>query len=177
MNYRRRPFLCTTLYRNPMQASNFGGTFDQLFLWIFLWNFHRICVSAFSIPWCKKVKNDQKLKSRGSCLKAGPPPPPAPWFEFLVIFDFFAHGIKRSREACSVKISLKNSKGKLVKCATEVARLHKVSIQSCTQNRPSPKVQSCSGDWIYLFIAWTIFMKFGTLVHHVYGYKVLPQIF
>ena len=24
--------LCTTLYRNPMQASNFGGTFDQLFL-------------------------------------------------------------------------------------------------------------------------------------------------
>ena len=25
-----------TLYRNLMQASNFGGTFDQLFLWIFL---------------------------------------------------------------------------------------------------------------------------------------------
>ena len=24
------PFLCTTLYRNLMQASNFGGTFDQL---------------------------------------------------------------------------------------------------------------------------------------------------
>ena len=24
--------LCTTLYRNLMQASNFGGTFDQLFL-------------------------------------------------------------------------------------------------------------------------------------------------
>ena len=75
MNYRRRPFLCTTLYRNPMQASNFGGTFDQLFLWISLWNFHRRCVSTCSIPWCKKVKNDQKLKSRGggSCLiKAGP---------------------------------------------------------------------------------------------------------
>ena len=29
---------------------------------------------------------------------------------------------------------MKNSKEKLVKCATEVARLHKVSIQSCTQN-------------------------------------------
>ena len=25
------------------------------------------------MPWCKKVKNDQKLKSKGSCLKAGPP--------------------------------------------------------------------------------------------------------
>ena len=38
MNFRRRPFLCTTcttLYRNPMQVSNFGGTFDQPFLLIF----------------------------------------------------------------------------------------------------------------------------------------------
>ena len=57
--------LCTTLYRNPMQASNFGGAFDQLFLGIFLCNFHRRCLSTPSIPWCKKVKNDQKLKSRG----------------------------------------------------------------------------------------------------------------
>ena len=69
MNFRRRPILCTTLYRNLMQASNFDGTFGHLFLWIFLWNFHRRCLSTFSIPWCKKVKNDQKLKSRGSCLK------------------------------------------------------------------------------------------------------------
>ena len=37
----------------------------------------------------------------------------------------------------------------MVKCATKVARLHKVSIQSCTQNRPSLKVQSRSGDWNY----------------------------
>ena len=35
LNFRRRPILCTTLYRNPIQASNFVGTFDQLFLWIF----------------------------------------------------------------------------------------------------------------------------------------------
>ena len=34
----------------------------------------------------------------------------------------------------------------MVKCATEVARLPKVSIESCIQNRPSPKVQSRSGD-------------------------------
>ena len=65
MNFRRRPILCTTLYRNPMQATNFGGTFDQLFLRICLYNFHRRCLSISSIPWCKKVKNDQKLKSRG----------------------------------------------------------------------------------------------------------------
>ena len=35
LNFRRRPFLCTTLYRNLLQASNFDGAFDQLFLWIF----------------------------------------------------------------------------------------------------------------------------------------------
>ena len=65
LNFRRRPILCTTLYRNPMQASNFGGPFDQLFLRIFLSNFHRRCLSTSSIQWCKKVKNDQKLKSMG----------------------------------------------------------------------------------------------------------------
>ena len=27
------------------------------------------------------------------------------------------------------------------------------------------------------FTAWTIFMNLGTLVHHVHGYKTLPQIF
>ena len=69
LNFRRRPILFTTLYRNIMQANNFGGTFHQLFLWIFSWNFHRRCLSTFSIPWCKKVGNDHKLKSRGSCLK------------------------------------------------------------------------------------------------------------
>ena len=84
LNFRRRPFLCRTLYRNIKQAGNFGGPFYQLFLCIFLWNFHRRCLSTFSIPWCKKVKNDQKLKSRGPALRQDPP-----WFGFLVIFDFF----------------------------------------------------------------------------------------
>ena len=31
----------------------------------FLWNFHKRCLSTSSIPWCKKVKHHQKLKSRG----------------------------------------------------------------------------------------------------------------
>ena len=65
LNFRRRPIFCTTLYRNPMQARNFGGTFDQLFLRIFLSIFHRRCLSTFSIPWCKKVKNDQNSNQGG----------------------------------------------------------------------------------------------------------------
>ena len=36
-----------------------------------------------------------------------------------------------------MKILQKNSKEKLVQCATEVARLHRVSIQSCTQSAVS----------------------------------------
>ena len=63
LNFRRRLILCTTLYRNLMQASNFGGTFGQLFLWIFLWNFHRRCLSTFSVSWCKK-KNQKWPKTQ-----------------------------------------------------------------------------------------------------------------
>ena len=70
LNFRRRPFLCTTLYRNLMQASNFGGTFDQFFLWTFLWNFHRRCLSSVFIPWCKKSQKSPKTQIKGgSCLK------------------------------------------------------------------------------------------------------------
>ena len=53
-----------------MQASNFGCTFDQLFLWIFFIKFHRRCLSTSSIPWCKKVKNDQNSNQGGSCLNS-----------------------------------------------------------------------------------------------------------
>ena len=35
LNFLRRPILCSALYRNLMQTSNFGGTFDQLYLRIF----------------------------------------------------------------------------------------------------------------------------------------------
>ena len=66
-NFRRRPILCTTLYRNLKQAGNFGSAFDQLFFWIFLWNFHRRCLSTSSIPWCKKSKMT-KTQIKGGVL-------------------------------------------------------------------------------------------------------------
>ena len=65
LNFRRRPILCTTLYRNLMQASNFGGTFDQLFLGIFLWNFHRRCLNFFYTMVEKKSKMTKNSNQRG----------------------------------------------------------------------------------------------------------------
>ena len=104
-----------------------------------------------------------------------PPPLDLSFWSFLT---FLHHGIEEVVERHILwKFPRKNQRKSWSKCATEVARLHKVSIQSCTQNRPSPKVQSCSGIEFNFFIAWTIFMKLGTRVHHVCGYKRLPQIF
>ena len=78
-------------------------------------------------------------------LKAGPPPLDLSFWTFLT---FLHHGIEEVKRHLLWKFYIKNSKEKLVKCATEVGRLHRVSIQSCTQNRPSPKVQSLSRDLI-----------------------------
>ena len=69
LNFRRRPILWTTLYRKLMQASNFGGTFDQPFLCICWWNFHRRRLSTCSISWCKKSKMTQKSNQGGPALK------------------------------------------------------------------------------------------------------------
>ena len=66
---------------------------------------------------------------------------------FWSFLTFLHHGVEKVEGHLVWKLH-KNSKEKLVKCATEVAPLHKVSIQSRTQNRPSPKVQSLSQDWI-----------------------------
>ena len=106
-----------------------------------------------------------------------------PWFEFFVFFDFFAPWY-RSREASSVKISYKSSKEKLVKCATEAARLHNVFVQSCTQIGRLRKYNRTHDHEIALmimklhwtfFTAYIIFMKLGTLVHHVHGYDMISE--
>ena len=64
LNFRRRPILSAILYRNPIHAKLRWHIWPT-FLWNFLCGFHRRCLSTISIPWCKTVKNDQKLKSRG----------------------------------------------------------------------------------------------------------------
>ena len=41
MNTEKRPVLCTTLYRKPMQPSNIDGILYQLHHWIFSHGFHQ----------------------------------------------------------------------------------------------------------------------------------------
>ena len=54
-----------------MQASNFGGTFDQLFICIFYALFtDDASLLFYTDHGAKKSKNDQKLKSKGSCLNS-----------------------------------------------------------------------------------------------------------
>ena len=48
-----------------MQASNFGGTFDQLFLWIFFMKFSQKMRLYFFYTMVQKSQKWQKLKSRG----------------------------------------------------------------------------------------------------------------
>ena len=107
--------------------------------------------------------------------KRQPPPPPPAWFEFLVILDFFAPWYISRCIFCE-NCKKKTLKGKWVKCAPEFARLHKVSIQSCTQNRPSPKVQSRWRDFLSLGLS-SGNRKLGTLVHHVPGCKLCLRFF
>ena len=53
-----------------MEASNFGGTFDQLSFEFFYEIFIEDASLRLLYHGAKKVKNDQKPKSRGgSCLK------------------------------------------------------------------------------------------------------------
>ena len=65
LNVRRRPILCTTLYRNPIQASNFGGTFANVSIELLYAVFTEDASLLILYYGAKKVKNDQKLKSKG----------------------------------------------------------------------------------------------------------------
>ena len=98
-------------------------------------------------------------------IEAGPPPP---WFELFGQFLLFLHhGIEEAERHPLWKLH-KNSKEKLVKCATEDARLYRVSLQSCTQYRPPSKFNHTRDIRFNFLTAWNISMKHGTLVHHAH---------
>ena len=79
-----------------MQASNFGGTFDQLFLRIF----YKIFIEDAPLPLLHHgAKKSKMTKTQVKGSKG------VPWFEFLVILDFFTPWYRRRLEAFSVKIA------------------------------------------------------------------------
>ena len=55
--------MCTTLYRNPIQVSNFSGSFDQLFLSFFYAIFTQDAPLLFL--YMGQRSHEQKPKSRG----------------------------------------------------------------------------------------------------------------
>ena len=68
LNFRRRPILCTTLYRNPMQASNFGAPLTN-FSFEF---FYKIFTEDASLPLlydgAKKSKMTKNSNQGGPAL-------------------------------------------------------------------------------------------------------------
>ena len=61
MNPEKRPVLCTTLYRKPMQPSNFDIILYKLRHWIFSHGFHRKISCKRNIK--KRPKSDFRQKS------------------------------------------------------------------------------------------------------------------
>ena len=47
----------------------------------------------------------------------------------------------------------------------------------CTKSAVSESSIALGRLNLTFFIAWTIFIKLGTLVNHAHGHKILPQIF
>ena len=99
-------------------------------------------------------------------FKAGPH-----WFEFLVIFYFLHHGIDEIKGHLLWKFyknirreNWSNVPPKLLACLRFLYKgVHKIGrLQKFNRSREI--------EFNFL-TAWTIFMKFGTLVQHAFGYK------
>ena len=96
---------------------------------------------------------------------------------FWPFFYFFAPWYRRRWEAYSVKNALKikrknwsNALPKLLACIRFFYKaVHNFGRLWKFNRAREIKFNS--------FTAWIIFMKLGTLVHHVHGYKMLPWIF
>ena len=123
-----------------------------------------------------KKKVVHVMMSRDFCNDCHDKTGPLPHLDlsFWSFFYFFAPWYNRSRES---EKRLKKFKGKLVKCATEVARLHEVLYKVVHKNGHLRKFNCACWIEFNFFTAWTIFMKLGTLVYFAHGCKLLPQIF
>ena len=120
-----------------------------------------------------KTKHQRNIEKSSMHNRQDPPP----WFEFLVIFDFLEPWYRTIERHLLWKFHKKiqrkswsNVPPKLLAC---IRFLYKV-VHKIGRLRKFNRTREIEFTF---FIAWTIFMKLGTLVHHVHGYKMLPQIF
>ena len=124
------------------------------------------------------VKNEGCLFSEGYIFtgvygnfKAGPLD-----LSFWSFLTFLHHGIEEVEKHLLWKFHKKirrkswsNVPPKLLACIRFYTKLYtKSALQKFNRAREIE---------FNFFVAWTIFMKLGTLVHHVHGCKRLPQIF
>ena len=120
------------------------------------------------------VKNSKSTNSPNFSFKAGPPPPVIWVFGH---FYFLHHGIDEIEGHLLWKFykkirrkSWSNAPPKLLACIGFLYKgVHKIGrLQKF----------NCSREIELNFLtAWTIFIKFGTLVQHAPGYKRLPSYF
>ena len=108
-------------------------------------------------------------------IKAGPPPPLD--LSFWSFSTFLHHGIEEVERHLLWKFykkirrkSWSNVLPKLVACiGFQYKGVHKIGrLRKFNRSR---------GIEFNFLTAWTISMKFGTLVQHALGYKIMPQIF
>ena len=105
---------------------------------------------------------------------AGPPPLDLSFWSFLT---FLHHGIEKVERHLlwkfHKKIQRKSWSNVLPKLLACIGFLYKV----VHKNGRLRKFNRAREIEFNFFTVWTIIMKLGTLVHHVHGYKILPQIF
>ena len=98
---------------------------------------------------------------------------------FWSLLTFLHHGIEEVERHLLWKFHKKNSKEKLVKCATKlkllacIRFLYKV-VHKIGRLRKFNRAREIEFNF---FTAWTIFMKLGTLVHHIHGNKICLRFF
>ena len=174
MNTEKRPVLSTTLYRKPMQPSNFDGILHKLCHWIF----HTVFTRIFLLK--GTLRRDQKVifvKSPISSPIVMPPPPPPLDLSFWTFLTFLHY----SREEVEAHLwwkfhkkiqrkSWSNVQPKLLAC---IGFLYKV----VHKNGRLRKFDRAREIEFTFFTLRTISMKLGTLVHHVPGYKICLNFF
>ena len=172
--YLRRSFLPWTsslrsqILLSKRRSGYYGKTLDEAVSNFF---FEPSLSEKFGL-WKIPIGNHIHLNLTSMCgFSLNPPPLDLSFWSFLI---FLHHGIEEVERhllwKCYKKIRRKswsNVPPKLLACLYKV--VHKIG--RLRKFNRSPEIE------FNFFTAWTISMKFGTLVQHASGYKTLPQIF